>query len=141
MMDARKKRNKKKKGNQTKNGDISNIEEAVAQEHGNGSSVTQLNQNGKVPISSEGAQLPEHDKGSEKQQPIQNGSFGSGASLLEQDKECNEKQPLQNGSVSVNSAIPSVMVPEPHKEINNHNVFEEKIVSASTGFSLCFGRF
>jgi hypothetical protein len=141
MMDAKKKRNKKKKGNQTKNGDISNIEGPIALEHGNGSAVTELNQNGKILVSSEGSQLPEHDEESEKQQPTKNGSVGSGASLPEQDKDSNEKQPLNNGLVSVKSAMPSVMTSESHNEINNHNMCDEKIVSASTGFSLCFGRF
>lgn len=139
-MDAKKKRNKKKKGNQPKNGDetISSTEDSIVREHGNGSALTEQNQNGKVLVSSEKAPLPEHDKESDKQQPVQNGSVGSGASLLEQDKGSNEKQPFQNGLVS---AVPGVTAPEPHKEINKHNMCEEKLVSASTGFSLCFGRF
>lgn len=130
-MDAKKKRNKKKKGNQTKNGDetISNTEEAVVREHGNASAVAERNQNGKVIVSSEGASPSEHEKESDKQELTENGDVGSKAPLSEQDKE-SERQLFQNGLVSVNSAVPRVTVPEPLKEMNKHNMCEEKLVSA-----------
>lgn len=134
-MDAKKKRNKKKKGSQTKNGDetISNTEESVVREHGNASAVAEQNQNGKVVVSSKGAPLPEHEKESDKQQLTENGNVGSEAPLLEQDKE-SKKQPFQNGLVSVNSAVPRVTVPEPLEEMDKHNMCEEKLVSAPIVF-------
>ncbi|KAF3331862.1 hyaluronan mediated motility receptor-like protein [Carex littledalei] len=123
-MDAKKKRNKKKKGNQTKNGDetISHTEE-----HGNASAVAERNQNGKVIVSSQGAPLSEHEKESDKQQVTENGDVGSKAPLSEQDKE-SKKQPFHNGLVSVNSAVPRVMLPERLEEMDKHNMCEEKLV-------------